>query len=267
MRSMEWGIVHMRVTSGVYLAPVTTAAMGKPDTVYPVLLTDGTEAVLIDAGYPGRLADLQQAFDDANVGMTQLAHVIVTHQDIDHIGGLPALLEKVWKHRSVEVLAHPLEKPYIQGEKRLIKVTDEVLANLDAAMPPGTPDAFKQAFRALLESPPSAKVDRTIKDGDRLPICGGIVVIETPGHTPGHISLYHEPTRTLIAADALVVIDHQLRPSFPHTCVDYGQALRSLERFAAFAIDRVICHHGGVYESDDVNRRIAELAAEPPALG
>ncbi|GMK37124.1 hydrolase [Paenibacillus sp. CCS19] len=257
----------MRVTNGVYLAAVTTTAMGKPDTVYPVLLTDGTEAVLIDAGYPGRLADLQQALADAEVEITQLSQVIVTHQDIDHIGGVSALLEEVRKHRSVEVLAHALEKPYIQGEKRLIKVTDEVLANLDAMMPPGTPDTFKQALRALLESPPSAKVDRTIKDGDRLPICGGIVVIETPGHTPGHISLYHEPTRTLIAADALVVIDNQLRPSFPYTCVDYGQALRSLDRFAGFAIDRVICYHGGVYESDDVNHRIAELAAESPSLG
>lgn len=256
----------MQVTNGVYLAAVTTSAMGKPDTVYPVLLTDGTDAVLIDSGYPGRLADLQQGFEHAGVEIAKLSQVIVTHQDIDHIGGLPALLELARKQRTVEVLAHPLEKPFIQGEKRLIKVTDEVLANLDAVMPPGTPEAFKKAFRALLESPPSAQVDRIIQDGDRLPICGGIVVIETPGHTPGHISLYHEPTRTLIAADALVIVDNQLRPSFPHTCVDYDQAVRSLDRFAGFAIDRVICYHGGVYESADINLRIAELAAEAPSM-
>jgi len=256
----------MQVANGVYLAAVTTSAMGKPDTVYPVLLTDGTDAVLIDAGYPGRLADLQLGFENAGVEINKLSQVIVTHQDIDHIGGLPALLEYARKQRTVEVLAHSLEKPYIQGDKRLIKVTDEVLANLDAVMPPETPEAFKKAFRALFESPPSAQVNRTVKDGDRLPACGGIVIIETPGHTPGHISLYHEPTRTLIAADALVVVDNQLRPSFPHTCVDYGQAVRSLEKFADLMIDRVVCYHGGVYESDNINQRIAELAAEASSI-
>lgn len=256
----------MRVANGVYLVAVTNSVMGKPDTVYPVLITDGNEAVLIDAGYPGKLADLLQGAADAGVDLAQLSHVIMTHQDIDHIGGLPALLDQVREQRSVEVLAHPLEKPYIQGEKRLIKVTDEALANIDAILPPGTPEEFKQRFKALLLSPPSAQVDRTITDGERLPICGGIIIIETPGHTPGHISLYHEPTRTLIAADALMIVDGELRPSLPHTCVDYGQAVRSLKRFTDFAIDQVICYHGGVY-ADDVNRRIAELAAEAPSIG
>ncbi|PWV95194.1 glyoxylase-like metal-dependent hydrolase (beta-lactamase superfamily II) [Paenibacillus cellulosilyticus] len=256
----------MRVTNGVHLVAVTNSAMGKPDTVYPVLLTDGTEAVLIDTGYPGRLVDLQQGIADAGVDRAQIAQVIITHQDIDHIGGLPALLDHVKADRPVEVLAHPFEVPYIQGEKRLIKVTDEALAKMDAVLPPGTPEAFKNRFKALLLSPPSAPVDRTITDGQRLPICGGIIVIETPGHTPGHISLYHEPTRTLIAADALMIVDGELRPSLPQTCVDYGQAVRSLERFADYAIDQVICYHGGVY-STDVNRRIAELAAETPSIG
>jgi glyoxylase-like metal-dependent hydrolase (beta-lactamase superfamily II) len=240
--------------------------MGKPDTVYPVLITDGNEAVIVDTGYPGRLADLQQGIADAGVDIAQISKVIMTHQDIDHVGGLPALLDQVRVHRSVEVLAHPLEKPYIQGEKRLIKVTDEALAKIDAVLPPGTPEEFKNRFKALLLSPPSAQVNRTITDGERLHICGGIIVIETPGHTPGHISLYHEPSRTLIAADAIVIMDGVLQPSLPHTCVDYSQAVRSLERFADYAIDQVICYHGGVY-STDVNRRIAELAAEASSIG
>jgi glyoxylase-like metal-dependent hydrolase (beta-lactamase superfamily II) len=33
------------------------------------------------------------------------------------------------------------------------------------------------------------RIDERIKDGDVLPIAGGIEVIHTPGHSKGHISL------------------------------------------------------------------------------
>ncbi|MHB8917725.1 MAG: MBL fold metallo-hydrolase [Desulfocucumaceae bacterium] len=48
-----------------------------------------------------------------------------------------------------------------------------------------------------------ADVGRTVADEEELPYCGGITVIHTPGHTPGHICLYHKQSRTLIAGDAL----------------------------------------------------------------
>ncbi|EFM12444.1 beta-lactamase domain protein [Paenibacillus curdlanolyticus YK9] len=249
----------MRIAEGIYQLSVTAMAMGQPSTVHPVLIYDEKEAVLVDTGYPGRLTDLIEGIASAGSDAQQLRAVIITHQDIDHIGGLPDLLAHL--ARPVDVLAHELEKPYIEGERRLIKITDEVLANVDAMIPPEVPEQWRKAFKAMLEHPPSAPVDRLIKGGDRIPLCGGIIVIDTPGHTPGHISLYHEASRTLIAGDALVVENGELSASDPQLASDYGQAMLSLEQLAAYPISHVVCHHGGYYTSDDVNGRIAAICA------
>jgi len=252
----------VNIASGLEFVPVTAMAMGKADTVYPVLLSDQKEAVLVDAGYPGRLADLAAGLANAGVAERLLSTVILTHQDIDHIGGMPELLRHLG--RPIGVLAHELEKPYIQGERRLIKITDEALAGIDRMFPPEVPEQWRKAFKALLESPPRAGVDRTIKGGDELPYGGGIVVIDTPGHTPGHISLYHVPSKTLIAGDALIVADGRLGLPAPELAVDYGQAVQSLRVLSAFDIRRVACYHGGLYDAGDANEQIAGLAAASP---
>src|SRR6478735_5724306 len=41
-------------------------------------------------------------------------------------------------------------------------------------------------------------VEREMTDGEVLPIAGGLRVVHTPGHSPGHVSLLHEESRTLI---------------------------------------------------------------------
>ena len=47
---------------------------------------------------------------------------------------------------------------------------------------------------------------RALTDGELLPVAGGLRVVHTPGHSPGHISLLLESTRTLITGDALDLI-------------------------------------------------------------
>jgi glyoxylase-like metal-dependent hydrolase (beta-lactamase superfamily II) len=57
--------------------------------------------------------------------------------------------------------------------------------------------------REALERLEPLGVDEHLEDGDRLDIAGGARVIFTPGHTPGHLSLYLERPKVLVAADAL----------------------------------------------------------------
>jgi glyoxylase-like metal-dependent hydrolase (beta-lactamase superfamily II) len=51
-------------------------------------------------------------------------------------------------------------------------------------------ESLPEEARLLFENPPKAKVDETLADNQELSYCGGIQVIFTPGHSPGHISLY-----------------------------------------------------------------------------
>jgi glyoxylase-like metal-dependent hydrolase (beta-lactamase superfamily II) len=92
-----------------------------------------------------------------------------------------------------------------------------------------------------------------------LPYCGGLQVIFTPGHAPGHICLYLKESKTLIAGDAMICSEGNLRGPVQQTTLDMDEALQSLNKLASFEIEQVICYHGGLYQGN-VNERIAEIA-------
>ncbi|MFW5434536.1 MBL fold metallo-hydrolase [Paenibacillus apiarius] len=248
----------MIIANGIATLEISAFIMGKKDTIYPTLLWDKDTAILVDACYPGQLPHIREAMEQTNVPLDKLDTVILTHQDLDHIGSLPLMLKE--SPRKIEVLASEVERPYIQGDKRLLKLTAEAVEQADAMLPPDLPEQLRSAFKAMLANPPQAQVDRTLADGDVLPYCGGIIVIDTPGHTPGHISLYHQPSKSLIAGDAMVIADGELHGPNPQYSLDIDTAISSLNKLAQFEIDTVICYHGGVFQGN-VNERIARLAA------
>jgi glyoxylase-like metal-dependent hydrolase (beta-lactamase superfamily II) len=111
----------------------------------------------------------------------------------------------------------------------------------------------------VYEDPPKAPVDTTVGDGQELPCCGGIVVIHTPGHTPGHICLYLKQNKVLIAGDALNIVDGSLAGPNPQFSKDMDSAKASLKKLTGYHILTVVSYHGGAY-SENVNLRIGELA-------
>ncbi|TMV44996.1 MBL fold metallo-hydrolase [Paenibacillus mesophilus] len=249
----------MQIANGIAVLPISAIMMGRTETIYPALLWDSQTMVLIDTGYPGQADKFRDQFAVAGPAGRKLGQIIITHQDLDHIGSLPALLDSA--SGTIEVLAGAIEQPYIQGEKPLVKITPETIAKAMESLPPEVPEEWRQAFKHTLEHPPRAKVDRTIAGGQELPYCGGITVIDTPGHTPGHISLYHKPSKTLIAADAMIVNDGQLFGPTPEHAYDIEMARQSLRQFLRYDIETVICYHGGVFRGS-VNERIAQIIGE-----
>jgi glyoxylase-like metal-dependent hydrolase (beta-lactamase superfamily II) len=246
----------MQVANGLEMLEISAAVMGGIDVIHPALIWDEDTAILVDTGYPGLLSKFREAIEKAGVPWNKLNKIIVTHQDLDHIGSLPSILSD--SPQAIEVLANEVEKPYIQGEKKLLKITPETIAKAMASLPDQVPAEWRKAFKAVLENPPKSEVNKTVVDGENLPFCGGITIINTPGHTPGHISLYHKRSKTLIAADAMIVVDGQLlRPDPEHTH-DMDLAIQSLKKLTQYDIETVICYHGGLYK-DRVNQRILEL--------
>lgn len=249
----------MNISEGVQMLPIAAVMMGRMETVYPTLLWDNEAALLIDTGYPGQLPLIKEQVERAGLSFDKLTHIVITHQDIDHIGSLPAVLKEL--PHPAKVLASEIEAPYVQGDTQPIKLTPEAIENAVNAMPEEIPQEWRASFRSVLENPPSAPVDVIVADGEELPYCGGIIVIGTPGHTPGHISLYHKASKTLIAADAMVVENDQLMGPTPRHCIDLDQARLSLKKLREYDIETVICYHGGLY-ANHVNERILELAAD-----
>lgn len=245
--------------SGIYMLTISADMMGRTVTIHPTVLWDEDDLVLVDTTYPGQLPLLTAEVSRAGLSFDRLSKVIITHQDLDHIGSLPAIAAQF--AAQVEVLASPIEKPFIQGEQQLLKLTPAAIAEAVSSLPANVPEQWRLGFKHTLENPPTCPVHATITDRQRLPICGGIIVIGTPGHTPGHISLYHEPSRTLIAGDALIVEEGQLYGPDPRFCIDYALAQHSLAALLDYDMEQVICFHGGRYNGDG-KQRIAELVKQ-----
>ncbi|NBD22528.1 MBL fold metallo-hydrolase [Paenibacillus glycinis] len=142
----------------------------------------------------------------------------------------------------------------------LVKLTPITVEKALAALPSEWPEERRGAFRNALLHPPKGPVDRIIGFGHAETPIAGIAVLDTPGHTPGHISLYHRASKTLIAGDALVLTGGRLQLPGAALNSDDAQALRSLEQLEAMEIDAVICYHGGCFRGD-VRTQLRELLA------
>jgi glyoxylase-like metal-dependent hydrolase (beta-lactamase superfamily II) len=246
----------MKLADGVEALELPFKSPMGQGIIYPTLIWDNEAVVLVDTGFPGQLQQIREAMDRAGAPFEKLGKVIITHQDIDHIGTLPDIVRE--SPQKIEVLAHAEERPYIEGSKPLIKMNPERRAQMLASLPEEQRRQSEAMF-ARFANPPKAGVDTTVADGEALPYCGGITVIFTPGHTPGHICLYLNQSKVLITGDALVAADGKLNGPNPQATYDLETALKSLQKLTSYDIETVVCYHGGVYR-DHANKRIAELA-------
>ncbi len=215
------------MVSNIATIDLTMNSGGVQKTINPTLIWDEKEVVLIDVGVPGQLEVIQREMEKLGVPFSKLTKLILTHHDFDHIGSLPEVLNAA--ENKVEVIAHEIAKPYIQGEKRLIKLAPNVEA-------------------------PKAIVDKTVTDGEVLSNCGGLKVIFTPGHTPDHISLYHLETKTLIAGDATISANGVVLGPNPQYTLEMEEAVESLGKFINYDIEKIICYHGGVCDGTEINK-------------
>ncbi|NTV79278.1 MAG: MBL fold metallo-hydrolase [Clostridiales bacterium] len=246
----------MNIAQGVEALELTMNIMGNQGIIHPTLIWDEETIILVDAGIPSQLSEIRQVMDQVGAPFSKLDKVILTHQDLDHIGGLPEIL-RLSDHK-VEVLAHEEERPYIQGDKILIKLSPEQMAKRME-----TSEEQRKQVKKIFEASLKLKVnvDTTVDDGQVLPYFGGITIISTPGHTPGHICLYLNQSKTLISGDALNVIDGQLVGPTSEHATDIATAKKSLKKLTQYDIKTVVCYHGGVYK-DNVNQSLLELTSE-----
>jgi glyoxylase-like metal-dependent hydrolase (beta-lactamase superfamily II) len=207
---------------------------GRELALHPVALETHRGLVLVDVGLPGAVPALRVALDEAGFALADVATVLLTHHDGDHAGALAALREEV----DVAVLAHEKEAPYVDGRAFPVK------ANPDDGRYTETP------------------VDVELVGEERLHTTAGPVrVVNTPGHSPGHVSLYLPDHALLLAGDALVADagDDRLHGPKPQYTPDMERARESVGRLADLDVDQTLCYHGGVV--DDGTDRITEIAA------
>jgi glyoxylase-like metal-dependent hydrolase (beta-lactamase superfamily II) len=218
---------------------------------------------LVDAGLYGSAARIRQ-WAGGHFGDEPPAGIVLTHAHFDHVGALDTLVEE-WR---VPVYAHAEEIEYVVGARAYPPPDPSVGGGMMARMSslyPRRPVALRDN---VLELP----ADGSLRG---LP---GWQWIHTPGHTAGHVALFRESDRTLIAGDAFCTTRQESffaamitqRPELhgppAYFTTDWDAAEASVNRLAGLQPARVATGHGKPMGGAETTRALGELAADFRAL-
>jgi glyoxylase-like metal-dependent hydrolase (beta-lactamase superfamily II) len=207
-----------------------------PD-VYPIvgfasnyyLLRSPDGALLIDTGFKGSLKSIQKALDSAGLSIEALRLVLITHADGDHYGGLALL--KARAPNAVVCASQPEADAMADG-----RMSREM-----------TPEGIQKILFKLVSGmfkSPAVKIDRVIQAGAQFDWLGGLVALDSRGHTPGHLSFYSNSTGILFAGDSVLVHGKELVPAHGANCWDEKLGKEAFDRQLALKPSAILGGHG-----------------------
>ncbi|HEX6693491.1 MAG TPA: MBL fold metallo-hydrolase, partial [Longimicrobiales bacterium] len=218
----------------------------------------GERWVLVDTGLPMTAGRTLRAA--AEVFGTPPEAIILTHGHVDHAGAVDEL-SRFWR---VPVFAHRLELPYLRG------LSDY----------PPRDSSMGGAIAHLARLLPTTGINlgrrvRALPDEGSIPGADGWRWIHTPGHTPGHISLFRDSDRVLIAGDAVATTDLDSwrdvlaerpsidRPAAPFT-TDWDAARASVRALLTLRPAVVGAGHGVPVSGPEIVPALRALATDFP---
>ncbi|MCS5501345.1 MBL fold metallo-hydrolase [Lysinibacillus sp. A4] len=212
--------------------------------------------VLIDAGMPKSADEIISVVEERYGSKSRPKAIILTHGHFDHVGGLIELIER-W---DVPVYAHTLEIPFLSGKQNYPEPDPTVNNGLVAKMSPIFPNEAINLGGNLKVLPSDGSV----------PFMAGFRWFHTPGHSPGHISLFREKDKVLIAGDAFVtvkqeslykVITQTKEISGPpqYFTTDWLAARASIEKLAILKPSVAITGHGLPMQGEELTSNLKKL--------
>src|SRR5215204_3565318 len=253
---------HQRVTSEVAtrVAPGLAYLRDRIVNVAFIGSLDGRDNpwVLVDAGLPGATARIVHAAETLFGAGSTPAAIVLTHGHFDHVGSLKELVRR-WE---VPVYAHELEMPYLTGR---------------SSYPPPDPAVGGGGMAAMSRFFPRKPIDlgdsvQPLPEDGTVPVIGEWRWLHTPGHAPGHVSLFRDYDRALVAGDAFVTTKQESlsaaltqRPEMhgppAYYTIDWLAAEASVDALAALDPYVAVTGHGVAMRGERLQRDLRNLSA------
>lgn len=184
---------------------------------------DGS-VTLVDTGVMGAGKRIVAGLAEIGKHPQDVQRLVLTHAHSDHAGSAAALL------------------PQLRAEGAEAHLDDA--AYLEAGRP-----APAHGFGLMMQRLPGmgfapVPVSATLQDGQLLDVAGGLRVHHTPGHTPGHVSLLHEPSGVLITGDSIFNMNGRMTWPFKAFCTDFPLNQRTAAVLADLEYDTAAFTHG-----------------------
>jgi glyoxylase-like metal-dependent hydrolase (beta-lactamase superfamily II) len=210
----------LEVIAGVYQIPNSFV------NLYLIVEADGL--TLIDAGMArsGPKVALE-AIQKLGFQAKDLRRILFTHSDPDHTGGAAEL--KRITGSSLQASAHEAGMMAQGLEGRPVKNP-----------------LIRLMLGLMVPRIPAQTADATLEDGQELPVLGGLRVLNSPGHTPGHVSFYSSSQKILFAGDSLMSRNGKLGFIDGPFTWNMTAGIESVRRQAKLEVGTVCCGHGPV---------------------
>jgi glyoxylase-like metal-dependent hydrolase (beta-lactamase superfamily II) len=174
-----------------------------------ILRDDDGQVTLVDMGLKSSGPKVMAGLSAIGSAPSDVTRLVLTHAHSDHAGGAAHVAAATGRRFEI----HTDDAAYAREGKSPPRDRSVLLGRL-----------FNRLSRGQDFAP--VPVERELSDDEVLPIGGGLRVVHTPGHSPGHVSLLHEQTRLLITGDAIFNV-RRLRWPVRAFCSDFAMTKRT----------------------------------------
>lgn len=251
---------NMLKTGAVKTEDVTSDILSLRTAIVNVQMVgspSGGDWVLVDTGL-GMFADSIVKTAHDRFGRPPKC-IVLTHGHFDHVGNAKELMER-W---NVPIYAHSLELPYLNGK---------------ADYPVGDPSVGGGLMARVAPMYPHKGIDlgdriHVLPEDSTIPGLHEWRWIPTPGHSPGHVSLYRKQDGVLIAGDAIITVkqesalaviaqEKELHGPPAYFTPDWDAARESVRRLATLRPRIAITGHGVSMSGDELSDSLQKLARD-----
>jgi glyoxylase-like metal-dependent hydrolase (beta-lactamase superfamily II) len=218
----------LKITDGIYQVE------GVNCNVY--LVEDGEKLILIDTGLPRSSKKILKSIEALGRKPVDVSTIVVTHFHIDHVGSL----KKMKDATGAKVAVHKADADIVAGKKS----------------PPKPKNLMMRALSSVVKAAP-VEPDIRLKEGDKV---GRLLVINTPGHSEGSISLSDKERKVMFVGDAVRFVDGKVQGPPPRFTPDEAKAKESIGKIAAYDFDIMLSGHGRPLTAD-ASKKVKEFNA------